>query len=78
MHLETQIYDDDDNIIHINGCIIVGKLGIKDCYGQLETPDDPTEVEIESVFDHEGNEIELTKYQTNWAIEALWNEAKTY
>ena len=78
MHLEAQIYDDNDNLIQINGYLIVGKPGIRDWYGNLETPDDPNEVEIESAFDHDGNEIELTKDQTNWAIEAMWDEAKTY
>ena len=46
MHLEAQIYDDNDNLIKINGYLIVGKPGIRDWYGNLETPDDPNEVEI--------------------------------
>ena len=78
MHLETHIHDDNDNLIQINGYLIVGKPGIRDIYGCQESPDDENEVEIESAFDHNGDEIELTKDQTQWAIEALWDEAKTY
>ena len=77
MHLEAQIYDDNDQIIQINGYFIQGQQGMKGYYGEQETPDDPNEIEIESAFDHNDNEIELTKDQTEWAIEALWEEAKT-
>ena len=77
MHLETQIFDDNDQLIQINGYLIAGQRGERDAFGQLETPDDEDEVEIESAF-LGGEEIELTKRQTEWAIEALWDEAKTY
>ena len=77
MHLETQIFNDNDQLIQINGYLIKGQRGMRDMYGQLETPDDPDEVEIESAFLGD-EEIELTKEQTEWAIEALWDEAKTY
>jgi len=77
MNLQAQIYDDNDQIIQINGYFIQGQQGMKGYYGEQETPDDPNEVEIESAFDHNDNEIELTKDQTEWAIEALWEEAKT-
>ena len=77
MHLETQIFDDNDNLIQINGYLIKGERGMRDMYGQMETPDDEDEVEIESAFLGD-EEIELTKEQTEWAIEALWDEAKTY
>ena len=76
MHLEAQIYDDNDNLIQINGFCIRGQQGMKGYYGEC-TPDDPDEVEIESAFDHNDNEIELTKDQTKWALEALWEECKT-
>ena len=77
MHLETQIFDEQDRIIQINGYLIVGQRGMRDMYGQMETPDDPDEVEIESAFLGD-KEVELTKEQTAWAIEALFDEAKTY
>ena len=77
MNLQAQIFDDNDNLIQINGYLIAGQRGMRDMYGQMETPDDPDEVEIESAFLGD-EEIELTKEQTEWAIEALWDEAKTY
>jgi len=77
MHLETHIFDDQDQLIQINGYLIVGQRGMRDMYGQMETPDDPDEVEIESAFLGD-KEIELTEEQTEWAMEALWDEAKTY
>ena len=77
MHLETQIFDESDNLIQINGYLIKGQRGIRDSYGQQMTEDDHDEVEIESAFLGD-KEIELTKEQTGWAIEALWDEAKTY
>ena len=77
MHLETHIFNDQDQLIQINGYLIVGQRGMRDMYGQMETPDDPDEVEIESAFLGD-KEIELTDEQTEWAREALWDEAKTY
>jgi len=77
MHLETHIFNDQDQLIQINGYLIVGQRGMRDMYGQQETPDDPDEVEIESAFLGD-KEIELTEEQTEWAMEALWDEAKTY
>jgi len=77
MHLETHIFNDQDQLIQINGYLIVGQRGMKDMYGQQETPDDPDEVEIESAFLGD-KEIELTDEQTEWAREALFDEAKTY
>jgi len=77
MHLETHIFNDQDQLIQINGYLIVGQRGMRDMYGQMETPDDPDEVEIESAFLGD-KEIELTEEQTEWAMEALWDEAKTY
>ena len=77
MHLETHICDDQDQLIQINGYLIVGQRGMRDMYGQMETPDDPDEVEIESAFLGD-KEIELTDEQTEWAREALFDEAKTY
>ena len=77
MNLQAQIFDDNDNLIQINGYLIAGQRGMRDMYGQMETPDDEDEVEIEYAFLGD-EEIELTKEQTEWAIEALWDEAKTY
>jgi len=77
MNLQTIIFDEQDRIIQINGYLIVGQRGMKDMYGQMETPDDPDEVEIESAFLGD-KEIELTDEQTEWAREALFDEAKTY
>ena len=77
MHLETHIFDEHDQLIQINGYLIVGQRGMRDMYGQMETPDDPDEVEIESAFLGD-KEIELTDEQTEWAREALFDEAKTY
>ena len=77
MNLQTMIFDEQDRIIQINGYLIVGQRGMRDMYGQMETPDDPDEVEIESAFLGD-KEIELTDEQTEWAREALWDEAKTY
>ena len=77
MHLETQIFDESDYLIQINGYLIKGQRGMRDMYGQMETPDDPDEVEIESAFIGD-DEIELTKEQTEEALQALWDEAKTY
>ena len=77
MHLETHIFNDQDQLIQINGYLIVGQRGMRDMYGQQETPDDPDEVEIESAFLGD-KEIELTEEQTEWAREALFDEAKTY
>jgi len=77
MNLQTIIFDEQDRIIQINGYLIVGQRGMKDMYGQQETPDDPDEVEIESAFLGD-KEIELTDEQTEWAREALLDEAKTY
>ena len=77
MHLETHIFNDQDQLIQINGYLIVGQRGMRDMYGQMETPDDPDEVEIESAFLGD-KEIELTDEQTEWAREALFDEAKTY
>ena len=77
MHLETQIFDESDNLIQINGYLIAGQRGIRDSFGQLETPDDEDEVEIESAFIGD-DEIELTEEQTEEALQALWDEAKTY
>ena len=77
MHIETQIFDDKDNLIQINGYLIVGKHGIRDWYGNMETPNDPDEVEVESAF-LDDKEIELTKEQYEEALQALWDEAKKY
>ena len=77
MHLETHIFNDQDQLIQINGYLIVGQRGMKDMYGQMETPDDEDEVEIHSAFLGD-EEIELTDEQTEWAKEALFDEAKTY
>ena len=77
MNLQTIIFDEQDRIIQINGYLIVGQRGMRDMYGQMETPDDPDEVEIESAFLGD-KEIELTDEQTEWAREALFDEAKTY
>ena len=77
MNLQTQIFNDHDQLIQINGYLIVGQRGMRDMYGQMETPDDPDEVEIESAFLGD-EEIELTDEQTEWAREALFDEAKTY
>ena len=77
MNLETHIFNDQDQLIQINGYLIVGQRGMRDMYGQMETPDDPDEVEIESAFLGD-KEIELTDEQTEWAREALFDEAKTY
>ena len=77
MNLQTQIFNDHDQLIQINGYLIVGQRGMRDMYGQMETPDDPDEVEIESAFLGD-KEIELTDEQTEWAKEALFDEAKTY
>ena len=77
MNLQTQIFNDHDQLIQINGYLIVGQRGMRDMYGQMETPDDPDEVEIESAFLGD-KEIELTDEQTEWAREALLDEAKTY
>ena len=77
MNLQTQIFNDHDQLIQINGYLIVGQRGMGDMYGQMETPDDPDEVEIESAFLGD-KEIELTDEQTEWAREALFDEAKTY
>ena len=77
MHLETQIFNDNDQLIQINGYLIKGERGMRDMYGQMETPDDPDEVEIESAYLGD-DEIELTKEQTEEALQALWDEAKTY
>ena len=76
MHLEAQIFNEDDQLIQINGYCIRGQQGMKGYYCEC-TPDDPDEVEIESAFIGD-DEIELTEEQTEWALEALWNEAKTY
>ena len=65
MHLETHIFNDQDQLIQINGYLIVGQRGMRDMYGQMETPDDPDEVEIESAFLGD-KEIELTEEQTNY------------
>jgi hypothetical protein len=73
MHLETAIFDENDQLIQINGYLIKGKPGIRDVYGQMETPDDEDEVEIESAF-LEDKEIELTEEQTKWALQALFEE----
>jgi len=71
------IFDEQDRIIQINGYYIRGQRGIRDAFGQQMTEDDHDEVEIESAF-LDDKEVELTKEQTAWAIEALWDEAKTY
>ena len=73
MHLETAIFDENDQLIQINGYLIKGKPGIRDMYGQMETPDDEDEVEIEYAFLGD-KEIELTEEQTKWALEALFEE----
>ena len=70
------IFDEQDRIIQINGYYIRGQQGMKGYYGE-GTPDDPDEVEIESAFLGD-EEIELTDEQTEWAREALLDEAKTY
>ena len=77
MHIETQIFDDKDNLIQINGYLIAGQRGIKDSFGQQMTEDDPDEVEVESAF-LDDKEIELTKEQYEEALQALWDEAKKY
>ena len=77
MHLETQIFDDNDNLIQINGYFIKGQRGIRDSFGQQLTEDDHDEVEIESAFLGD-EEIELTDEQIAWATEALWDEVKKY
>jgi hypothetical protein len=76
MHLEAQIFNEDDQLIQINGYCIRGQQGMKGYYGEC-TPDDPDEVEIESAFIGD-DEIELTEEQTEEALQALWDEAKTY
>jgi hypothetical protein len=76
MNLQTIIFDEQDRIIQINGFCIRGQRGQGGYYGE-GTPDDPDEVEIHSAFLGD-EEIELTEEQTEWAIEALWDEAKTY
>ena len=76
MNLQAQIFDESDNLIQINGYCIRGQRGMSGYYGEC-TPDDPDEVEIQSAFIGD-DEIELTEEQTEWAIEALWDEAKTY
>ena len=76
MHLESEIYDDNDNLITVHGYLIVGQQGIRDCYGQMETPDDLPEVEFTEAYDHDDNEIDLTEVQKDEAIDALWEEAR--
>ena len=76
MNLQTMIFDEQDRIIQINGYCIRGQQGMKGYYGEC-TPDDPDEVEIESAFLGD-EEIKLTNEQTEWAREALFDEAKTY
>lgn len=76
MNLQTIIFDEQDRIIQINGYYIRGQQGMKGYYGEC-TPDDPDEVEIQSAFLGD-EEIELTEEQTEWALIALWDEAKTY
>jgi len=75
MNVETTIYDDNDNPIQINGYLIKGQRGIRDWYGNLETPDDPDEIEIHSATDINDEEIELTDAQLKHAEEQLWDNA---
>ena len=76
MNVETTIYDDNDNPIQINGYLIKGQRGIRDWYGNLETPDDPDEIEIHSATDINDEEIELTDAQLKHAEEQLWDNAR--
>ena len=57
MNVETTIYDDNDDPIIVTGYIIEGVKGMRDYYGQLETPDDPDEIEIHSATDINDEEI---------------------
>ena len=75
MNVETTIYDDNDDPIIVTGYIIKGVKGERDYYGQLETPDDPDEIEIQSATDINDEEIEMTEAQTKHAEEALWENA---
>jgi len=75
MNVEAIIYDDKDNQIIVSGYIIEGMRGMHDYYGLAETPDDPDEIEIHSAIDINDEEIELTKDQTQWAIEEMWDNA---
>ena len=75
MNLEAQIFDDNDNLIQINGYFIKGQRGIRDSFGQLLTEDDHDEVDIESAFLGD-EEIELTDEQIEEALQALWEASR--
>ena len=76
MNVETTIYDDNDDPIIVTGYIIEGVKGMRDYYGQLETPDDPDEIEIHSATYINDEEIELTDAQLKHAEEQLWDNAR--
>ena len=74
MELETVIYDENDNEITVKAFVIQGDRGMRDSFGQLETPDDEDEIEIEAAFDDDDNEVELTDAQQEEAINNLYSE----
>ena len=74
MELETVIYDENDNEITVKAFVIQGERGMRDSFGQLETPDDEDEIEIEAAFDDDDNEVELTDAQQEEAINNLYSE----
>ena len=67
----TFFYGDDDQEFSVQAVLIPGMKGLRDRYGVQETPDDPDEIEIQSLVDKDGNEIWDDKIQEK-AEEALW------
>ncbi len=69
--VETTIFDDEDNAIHIKAILIKGMKGMKDVYGLQETPDDEDEVEIIESINEKEEHVELTQEQLDKAISEL-------
>ena len=74
MKLETELYDNDDNLIFVTGELTRGQRGMRGYYGYPETPDDEDEVAIISAVDEDDNEVELTDAQEEEAINNFYSE----
>jgi hypothetical protein len=72
----TFFYGDDDQEFSVQAVLIPGMKGLRDRYGVQETPDDPDEIEIQSLVDENGIEVWDEKIQEK-AEAALWEKINT-
>lgn len=74
MILHAEIILEDDQTGYVTGEYIEPSRGRRDEYGAPLEPDTPSCMAVHSVFDEEGEEVELTDDLREKAEEALWCE----